>query len=881
MTKFPTLSRAAFKAYDHLSLPVWMFSTETLRILSANAAAQSWIGYDARTLQEMTIADLRPEADRARIVEQVRRFDGTQADAGAWTIITRSGEHRTVSFTWSKVTFEGAEAIVASICDLTQITQVEALADTLSARLRSTLEGMHDAFFLLDENWQFAFINSTAEELLQRTRQNLLGKSVWQEFPEAVGSGFEENYQRAVAEGCAVRFEAYFSPLEKWFEVNADPTPAGLAVYFRDVTRQRARNMQLRLLEAAVDQQSDVLIITDASIEPPEGPRIVYVNDAFERATGYTREEAIGQTPRLQQGPGTSRATRARIRTALERGEGIETEILNYRKDGAAFWKDLSIHPLRNEDGQITHWIAVERDFTARKQVEEALRANEERFRMVAKSTGSAIGDWDLTTDTQWWSDGFAEITGFDPDETESFHAAWRDRVHKNDLENYDTAWRKFLSGEISELHERYRVKRPDGTWVLIEDHAFATRDEHGNVIRALGSITDVTEREKLEESLRQAQKMEAVGHLTGGVAHDFNNLLTIIMGNAEILEEKLRDMPHLQRLARMSLDAADRGADLTNRLLAFSRKQALDPKILDIAPLIQSMDVLLRRVLPETIDIEIVRSGGLWKIEADASQLESALLNLAVNARDAMPDGGSLTIETANAMLDDDYVAVEPDVRPGQYVVIIVTDTGTGMPPDVLARVFEPFFTTKEVGKGSGMGLSMVFGFVKQSGGHIRVYSEMDEGTAIKMYFPRARTEEENVAIVNSGRKITGGTETILVVEDDGAVRDYVSAQLKSLGYNVLEASAGAEAMDILGQTAQIDLLFTDVVMPGGMGGRELAEAARQLRPNLKVLFTSGYTENSIVHQGRLDPGVKLLNKPYRREHLAAKIRQVLDERE
>jgi len=392
--------------------------------------------------------------------------------------------------------------------------------------------------------------------------------------------------------------------------------------------------------------------------------------------------------------------------------------------------------------------------------------------------------------------------------------------------------------------------------------------------------FTDMTKQIADEEKIRQSDRLQAIGQLTGGVAHDFNNLLTIMLGNAEVLSEELHDQSRLRSLAEMIANAAVRGSELTNRLLAFSRKQPLDPKVLDVASLIQGMDGLLRRTVPENIDIEIVRSSGLWKIEADASQLESAILNLAVNARDAMPDGGSLTIEMANAVLDDDYVAMEPDVRPGQYVVIVVTDTGTGMPPDVLARVFEPFFTTKEVGQGSWLGLSMVFGFVKQTGGHMRVYSELGEGTAIKMYFPRSLAKQENNMSDRVGRKkITGGTETVLVVEDDVAVREYVSAQLQSLGYNVLEASAGAEAMEVLSQTDEIDLLFTDVVMPGGMGGRELADTARHLRPGLKVLFTSGYTENSIVHQGRLDPGIKLLNKPYRREQLAVKVREVLDD--
>jgi CheY-like chemotaxis protein len=330
--------------------------------------------------------------------------------------------------------------------------------------------------------------------------------------------------------------------------------------------------------------------------------------------------------------------------------------------------------------------------------------------------------------------------------------------------------------------------------------------------------------------------------------------------------------------MARMTASAAERGAELTQRLLAFSRKQVLEPKTMDVAQLIQGMDGLLRRTLREDIDIEIIRADGLWQIEADAAQLESALLNLSVNARDAMPDGGYLTIEAANAMLDDDYAAMEPDVRPGEYVLIAVTDTGHGIPSDLLDQVFEPFFTTKDTGKGSGLGLSMVFGFVKQSGGHIRLYSELNKGTAVKMYFPRSEDRPQNNENEQARPKITGGSETILVVEDDSAVRKYVITQLSGLGYNVLETASGAEAMDVLTRTP-VDLLFTDVVMPGAMGGRELAAAAREVYPGLRVLFTSGYTENSIVHHGRLDQGIRLLSKPYRRELLARKIREALDD--
>lgn len=1310
MAKFPVLSRVAIKAYDHLSLPVWVFSAETLRILNANQAARDWIGYDAQTMQAMTIADLRPKADQARIVDQVRRFDGAKADAGTWTIIARSGEHYTAAFTWSKVTFEGADAIVASIRDVTQITRAESRAEALSrenealrvrarlsaehlsrlfdglpgkmlvltpgeyrivattdeyaqavllgrdalldqflfdvfpddpsdpeadgvrnlraslqrveslrvtdvmglqrypvrqpdgafeerfwlprnkpvldanghliyiihrvedatgimagtgsapkdplganaidplqladtrtalialqeretrlktaemlldigaweyefergalnwsdrvfeiygvprhqgmpdfddyvalvhpddrdqmlatytrffesgapeiefqhriiradgtvshirgvgarhrvdgreivvgfvqditaiklteeellrqarrrrlagrlarlgswrvdlgekhvmwceetavihdepegtsptldqaigyyipehrdriraqfeacakegrsfdetlqietakgrlvwvralgepirdergkivavegafqditdlisvqdeaskqsARLRRTLEGMSDAFYLLDREWRFVFLNTKAELLIQRKRSELLGRIVWEEFPEAAGN-IKRQYERALSEDRSIRFEEYYPPLETWFEISADPTTAGLAVYFRDVTRRRARDAQLRLLETAVSRQSDILLITEAEpIEGPEGPKIVYVNDAFERRTGFSREEAIGQTPRILQGPKTERAELDRIRRALKKWQPVRSELINYTKSGEEIWLELDIVPLADETGWFTHWIAVERDITARKQAELALQANEERFRLVTKAAGSAIWDWDVTSDQQWWSEGLRDIFGHEADSSGSVPTVWRKQVHPDDVTQVDAAFERLMTGQDTILREQYRFRRADGSWAFVEDKAFALHDDGGRVRRVLGSMTDITEHKLLEDRLQQAQKMETVGQLTGGVAHDFNNLLTIILGNAEILEDELREIPHLWKLAKMSLDAADRGAELTSRLLAFSRRQPLEPKVLDVAQLIQGMDGLLRRTLPENIDIETVRAGGLWRIEADAAQLELALLNLAVNARDAMPEGGSLTIEMANALLDDDYVAAEPDVRAGQYVVIVVSDTGHGIPPDMMSRIFEPFFTTKELGKGSGLGLSMVFGFVKQSGGHIRVYSEPGEGTSVKMYFPRCRTKQEHIVADRAGPQITGGTETILVVEDDGAVREYVIAQLEGLGYTVLQASTGAEASEILNRTSEIDLLFTDVVMPGGMGGRDLAETARTIRPDIKILFTSGYTENSIVHNGRLDPGIKLLSKPYRRDQLAAKVREALD---
>jgi CheY-like chemotaxis protein len=366
------------------------------------------------------------------------------------------------------------------------------------------------------------------------------------------------------------------------------------------------------------------------------------------------------------------------------------------------------------------------------------------------------------------------------------------------------------------------------------------------------------------------------VGQLTGGVAHDFNNLLTVILGNAELLHEQLLDNPRLAPLAGMVVSAGERGAQLTQRLLAFARRQTLDPKAVDINQLVAEMDPLLRRSLGGHIEIEFIRGAGLWPALVDPAQLDNALLNLCLNARDAMPDGGRLTIETGDAHLSEDYAAHNADVRPGQYVMLAVSDTGTGIDPAHVRRVFEPFFTTKAAGKGTGLGLAMIYGFVKQSGGHVSVYSEPGAGTTFRLYLPRAFESATVSRRDVETLPVAGGHETVLLVEDDPMVRRYACDQLVALGYHVIEALSGLQALTILREGQGVDLLFTDVVMPG-MSGRQLADQAMALRPDLKVVFTSGYTENAIVHHGRLDPGVHLLSKPYRREDLARRLREVM----
>ena len=401
-------------------------------------------------------------------------------------------------------------------------------------------------------------------------------------------------------------------------------------------------------------------------------------------------------------------------------------------------------------------------------------------------------------------------------------------------------------------------------------------RNGDAAIIAIVPEATELTERRKAEDELRQSQKMEAVGQLTGGVAHDFNNLLQVISGNLQLIAKDVTGKERAERRLASANVAVARGAKLASQLLAFGRRQPLQPKVMNIGRLVSGMDEMLRRTLGESIEVETIISGGLWNTLVDPTQIENALLNLALNARDAMDGNGRLTIEVCNSVLDAAYARNHEGVIAGQHVMLAVTDTGTGMPPDVIEKVFEPFFSTKPEGRGTGLGLSMVYGFVKQSLGHIKIYSEVGEGTTVKLYLPRVDQREDTVVAV-ADEPVTGGSETILVVEDDPDVRATTVDILTELGYRVLKARDAASALTVIEAGLPIDLLFTDVVMPGTMKSTELARKARERIPNIQVLFTSGYTENAIVHGGRLDAGVELISKPYIREELAHRVRHVI----
>ncbi|WP_297772947.1 PAS domain S-box protein [uncultured Roseovarius sp.] len=768
--------------------------------------------------------------------------------------------------------------VQGALQDLTEFVRLDAERNALRDRLSRTLESMEDGFFLLCQNWKFTYVNHQCEKLLGRTRQELLGKVIWSAFPEAVGSRFETEYRHAVETGETVEFTEFFSPLEAWFRVTAHPSADGLAVYFRDVTRERIRDQNLRMLNATVARMDDMLLITEAGpIDAPDGPRITYVNTAFETLTGYNATDVIGMTPRFLQGPETDRAELDRIRSALKRQKPVRAEVINYARDGSKYWVEIHITPLTDAAGKTTHFVALQRDISERRAAEQNLRMSEERFRLTTEASKDVIWDWDIQSGDIWWSDKLLSVFGHDVEKSPLLLSDITGFIHAGDEKRVKAGLDKVVHGNENDWHDEYRFIRADGRTAHVVDRAFVLRDENGQALRMIGSMTDVTRERQTEAILRQSQKLDAIGQLTGGVAHDFNNLLTVMLNNGDFLVENLTDRKDLSKMAEQIVGAAERGAQLTSRLLAFARRQPLSPEVTDLNVTTQSLEPLLRRSLGESCEIEIVLADDLWLVEVDPSQFEAALLNLSINARDAMPTGGKLTIETMNTWIDSEGASLV-DIEEGQYAVVAVTDTGAGMPPETIERVLEPFFTTKT--QGSGLGLPMVYGFTKQSRGNLKIYSEVGEGTTVKLYFPQSESEVAEVSSeIDMPILPRGLGEHILVVEDDPHVRRNVVKMIEGLGYRVTEAMNAARALELLDVSDDIVMLFTDIVMPGGMNGSELATAALQRRPDLCVLYTSGYTENAIVHQGRLDPGVQLLSKPYRRYDLALKLRTVLSQ--
>jgi signal transduction histidine kinase/CheY-like chemotaxis protein len=666
------------------------------------------------------------------------------------------------------------------------------------------------------------------------------------------------------------------------------------------------------LLGAVVANAADALMVKSAD------GIYLFANEAAARMMKVSSVDVLlGRRDSDVLPPEVARRARSSDLSTMEQGVPITVE-------GAVDGRPYQWHknPWRDAQGHIIGIVARAHEISADESAASRFLESQELLDLIQNAGQIGLFEWKVQEQIVWLSPAFLTLYGIK--NFDGCFESWLNCIYREDRLRITNSIENSFDARSRSAHMEFRIANSDNIgvkWVEARNLIFYDADHRA--VRVVGVTVDATDRKasalrllamtetledrvkertrelvaenearlKAEALLRQSQKMEAVGQLTGGVAHDFNNLLTIVLGGLEMIARQLPTLdptPAAARIARgkeLAADGARRAATLTQRLLAFSRQQPLAQISLDANKLVSEISELLRRTLGEGVMLETVLAGGLWTVNADANQLENAIVNLALNARDALPAGGRVTIETANCYLDEAYVAaIAEPVKAGQYVQIAIADTGMGMSQATLERAVEPFFTTKDVGKGTGLGLSQVYGFVRQSDGHLRIYSEVDQGTTVKIYLPRYYGVDDEVEAPTRSSSDTLraiGTETILVVEDDDVLRTYGLEVLSELGYRVLEASTGAAALDALARAPHVDLLFTDIVMPGGINGRQLADEAMRRRPGLKVLFTTGYTRNAIVHHGRLDPDVRLIGKPFTFDELAAKVRAILDERQ
>ena len=858
---------------------------------------------------EQWIARVHPE-DRERVETNfLAAVAGSEREYKAEYRIVRPSDGQT---RWIRAVAEierdrqgRALKLIGAHLDITDQKNAEATVQESEGRLRAVTDAIPFLISYLDKDQIFRFINKPYESWFERPLSEIAGRHVGDVMGPAMYEARRPFIERALA-GESLSYEADFPRSGGTVQTEIVHVPdrdqagrtLGLYTVVMDVT---ARKLAEKVLSESEERFRS---IADSAPVPMWVSRLdglrQFVNRAYHEFLGVPFADALNFDWRKALHPDDLE----RILRDQRVGEGSRKPFVleaRYRRhDGQWRWLRSESQPRWGPAGEHIGFIGVAHDITASKEAEQALtelnetleRRIEDRTRQLAAS--EALIQTFFNHSSECYAviveedDGHFRYAEVNP-ATLRLYRKTRDAVVGRTIQE---ALGPESASEIGAhlaacLREGapHRYERTQGA-AVIEAIVMPAPQEPGAPRRVVVSAHDVTERRRLEQQLQQSQKMEAVGQLTGGVAHDFNNLLTLVIGGLDIIGRQIPNLPdplaltRVERGREMAMQGAQRAASLTTRLLAFSRQQPLNPQALDANKLVVDVCDLLRRAIGEAIAVETALGKDVWRMYADANQLENALLNIGFNARDAMPIGGKLIIETANASLDKACTSsLNEEIEPGDFVMIAITDTGTGMDMTTRARAFDPFFTTKEVGKGTGLGLSQVYGFARQSAGHVKIYSEIGEGTTVKIYLPRSVSDRKN-PIVGEANKLSRstGAETILVVEDDDELRQYARGVLEELGYHVMSAESGAAALETLNGSHQIDLLLTDVVMPGGMNGRQLADKAVGHRPGLRVLYMTGYTRNAIIHQGRLDRGINMISKPFSFEELASKVRQVLD---
>lgn len=813
-------------------------------------------------------------------------------------VMRRFGRDEETTWTYGFSPVQGEDGGFAGVLLLaTEVTaqkKAERELQASQARLQAMMDQAAAGIAQTTLDGQFTFVNDRFCAMLGRSREELLSLRMHDlthpdDLPHNAahfrhlaegGPPFDVEKRYLCKDGSAVWVHNSVTGVR---EAN-DEVQSLLAVSI-DITKQVQAETELRARESQLRQVADALPVLVAFIN--RDLTYEFANAAYRDWFGIEPEDTVGKSVAEVVGTQGYAERRSAIERALS-GEPVRFDIDWPWSDGRRRIADIRYTPRRNDQGTVDGFYVFVQDVTAVRDATALLSAQaNDLTREIAERTADRNALWDLSSDLMLRCTFDGRITAVNPawtalldwHEDELLGSNLFDLIHPDDMAHTVEGARELSEGfGHASFENRYRHRDESYRWI-----SWSTKSAE-NLINAVGR--DITvERERAQaladtaEALRQAQKMEAVGQLTGGLAHDFNNLLTGMMGNLELLQLRVARgrLDDLDRFINAAQGAGRRAASLTERLLAFSRRQTLDPKPTDVNRLIAGLEDMLHRTVGATVGIEVVGAAGLWTADIDAGQLENAILNLCINGRDAMPEGGKLTIETANKWIDD-RTGRERELAPGQYISICVTDTGTGMTPDTIARAFEPFYTTKPIGQGTGLGLSMIYGFAKQSGGQVRIYSEVGQGTTVCIYLPRHHGEVGGVSSTDvTSLTESASAQTVLVVDDEATIRHLIDEVLDDLGYTVIGAADGAAGLKVLQSGARIELLITDVGLPNGMNGRQVADAARALRPGLKVLFITGFAENAAVGNGHLEPGMELLTKPFTLEALSMKVADML----
>jgi PAS domain S-box-containing protein len=842
--------------------------------------------------------------DRERVSGEIRHSIETRKDfASEYRLVQRDGSVVWV-FARGQVHFDADAKPVRLPGAAVDITDRKRAEDALSENrsfLNDILKSSGEGFYAVDREGRTTLCNQAFLKMLGFAKEEeAIGRRLHDliHHTHADGTHYDNDdcpIQRCATSGesahveneCFYRLSGEAVPVEYWVSpISRGGIHQGAICTFVDITVRKAAAVELAKSEAEFRTFAQAMP-NHVWASPPDG-QLNWFNERVYQYSGLAPGSLDGAGWIEIVHPDDRAVAGARWAAALASGETYQTEFRLRRWDGSYRWHLARAIPIFDPHGKVERWIGTNTDIEDERRTSRALETlNATLEQRVAQEAAERDRLWQTSQDLlvvvnrdgtfRAANPAWTSVLGWRPDEVVGkSHLAF---VHPDDQPGSQGALEQALRTALPTFENRCMHK--DGSFRWIGWVASAEND----VVYAAGRhITAEKEAAAqlaiAQEALRQSQKMEAVGQLTGGIAHDFNNMLAVVIGSLDLLDRRLaRSDERAQRYIEAATEGARRASHLTQRLLAFSRQQPLQPEAIDANKLVAGMSDLLLHSIGADVRLETVLAGGLWRTHADPNQLENVVLNLAVNARDAMPEGGRLTIETQNAHLDDRYVAAHPGMVAGQYVLLAVSDTGSGMPPHVIEKAFDPFFTTKPVGKGTGLGLSQVYGFVKQSGGHVKIYSEIGQGTTIKIYLPRLVGMLQQNADDNVKRAVPLGDprEVVLVVEDEPAVRRFSVEALSELGYRVLDADGAVAALRLLDSHPEIVLLFTDVVMPD-VNGAKLADEARRRRPDLKVLFTTGYTRNAVVHNGVLDPGVEMIGKPFTLDALAAKLRLVLE---